>query len=519
MAMNDENCPPQEEDVNLSMSSVKAGAAVFGNLVFGSEYPEHSLCYSPSPLVNRRKDGNELQQPLGKFLSFGKSAASPNKPKQKTLCKHKMEAKKGLRQKEPKGKVIPHRKNPKSRGVPIQRAGRKPQDMKTDVAGESVNPTINGVRRSREENVKGKMMSVAELREQRRQEREEVAAFNIKAEQTRREVIELRKRLNERFRQSKVEREQKLREQRLAKVENEIQFKSQVHVEHKQTLKEQEDMRRRKSMDARAKLRKNHQEGKELMKLASIQEDQALFEERNESSVALRNAKSDNAEKRRNSFAFRNGDASRIRQLFAERESKRMQEEHESYELKWAGECDAEDYKKQMAQERRDSLAFRNAEGKRIRDVEGQMKADEHLSEHESYELKWAGERDAEDYKKHMAQERRDSFAFRNTEGSRIRNLEGQMKADENHTEHESYELKWAGERDAQEYKKQMAQERRDSFAFRNAEGCHIRDLEGQMKAAENHAEHESYELKWAGERDADEHKRQMDAERRESFA
>jgi len=527
MAMNDENCPPrEEEDVNLSMSSVKAGAAVFGNLIFGSEYPDHSLCYSPSPMVNRRNNEKAVQPVDGKVLTFDKkSAASPktNKPKQKPLRKMvgapKIEARGGLRQKVPTSKVVPHRKNPRSGGNPRKRAGYKQQDMSTVLAGASVNPTINGVRRSKEESLKEKMMSVAELRDQRRLEREEVAAFNVKAEQTRREVIELRKKLSERFRQAKVDREQRQREERLAKVENEIQFKSQVHVEHKRTLKEQEDTRRRMSTDTRAKLRQNHREGKERMRLVSIQEDQSLFEERHESSVAMRNTKSDNAEKRRDSFAFRNGDASRIRELFAQREAERVHEEHESHELKWAGERDAEDYKKQMAQERRDSLAFRNADGKRIRDLEGQMKAGEHHDEHESYELKWDGERDAEDYKKQMAQERRDSLAFRNADGKRIRDLEGQMKAGEHHDEHESYELKWDGERDAEDYKKQMDKERRDSLAYRNAEGQRIRDVEGLMKTDEYQNEHESYELKWAGERDAEDYKKQMDKERRDSLA
>ena len=55
--------------------------------------------------------------------------------------------------------------------------------------------------------MKERILSVAELREQRRREREDVAAFNVKAEQTRREVIELRKKLSERFRQAKLERE------------------------------------------------------------------------------------------------------------------------------------------------------------------------------------------------------------------------------------------------------------------------------------------------------------------------
>eukprot|EP00579_Thalassiosira_antarctica_P030433 CAMPEP_0202032354 /NCGR_PEP_ID=MMETSP0905-20130828/65485_1 /ASSEMBLY_ACC=CAM_ASM_000554 /TAXON_ID=420261 /ORGANISM="Thalassiosira antarctica, Strain CCMP982" /LENGTH=921 /DNA_ID=CAMNT_0048596213 /DNA_START=89 /DNA_END=2854 /DNA_ORIENTATION=+ len=522
--MNDENCPPQsqEDDVNLSMSSVKAGAAVFGNLVFGSEYPDHSLCYSPSPLVSRRNNENARQAVDGKVLSFDKKAASPKKPKEKALRKNaeapKIEARTGLRQKQPKSKAIPHRKNPRS-GLPRKRVGYKQHDMHTALASDSVIPTISNVRRSREENLKGKMMSVAELREHRRQEREEVAAFNVQVEQTRRDVIDLRKKLNDRFRQSKLDREQKLREERLAKVENEIQFNSRVHVEHKRTLKEQEDMRRRMSTDTRAKLRKNHQEGKERMKLVSIQEDQAHFEDRHESSVAVRNAKSDNAEKRRNSFAFRNGDARRIRELFSEKAASKMHEEHESCELKWAGERDADDYKRQMAQERRDSLAFRNTEGRRIRDFEGQIKSDENHNEHESFELKWSSERDADDYKKQMDKERRDSLASRNVDGKRIRDFEGQVKADEHHNEHESYELKWAGERDADDYKKQMNEERRDSLAFRNAEGGRIRDLESQMKAGAQRDEHESYELNWAGERDGDEYKKQMAQQRRDSLA
>ena len=99
------------------------------------------------------------------------------------------------------------------------------------------------------------------------------------------------------------------------------------------------------------------------------------------------------------------------------------------------------------------------------------MKAGDQHNEHDSYELKWAGEQDADDYKKQIKNDRRDSFAFRNAEGARIRDLEHQMKAGEQHNEHDSYELKWAGERDAEEYQKQIADDRRDSFAFRNSEG------------------------------------------------
>ena len=522
--MNDENCPP---------TLVKAGAAVFGNILFGSEYPDHSLCYSPSPYANRRNDENVARELVdGKVLSFDEPVPSTKTTDtEETTINAVPPPKKSLSGGRPamaagfpknfrsgdrpataagfrKNPIIGERpataagnaKTPRSGDRPATATGCRQKDVSV---GDSVNPTINGVRRSKEENLKETMISVAELRDQRRREKEEVAAFNVKAEQTRREVIELRKKLSERFRQAKVDREQRLREEHLARIENEIKFKSKVHVEHKQTLKELEETRRRMSVEDRAKLRQNHRKGEERLKLLSIQEDQALFEERHESSFAGRTARLENSSIRRESFAFRNGDARRIRELFAQREAGRMHEEHESYELKWAGERDADEYGKLMSQERRDSLAFRNAEAKRIRDFGNQQNSVAQQKETESYELKWAGERDADEYGKLMSQERRDSLAFRNAEAKRIRDLETQMKADEHHKEHESYELKWAGERDADNYQRQMDEKRRESLNYRNQEAARHTAVMMELLSLAQERERESYMLKWAGENDA----------------
>jgi hypothetical protein len=525
----------------MSIHSAKAGAAaVFGSVVFGSEFPDHSLCYSPSPLMNRHlnivnnQENNAKNSGLdGKVLSFDKVTTSDKSPKKKKEFKKTPHKNNGnsnnninnVQVTSPSNSKRDSQQNfnnPKKQmnNSLISRISEE-SDHLTNTNGNivSVNPVINNVRRSKEENVKKKNLSVAELREQRRLETAEAAAFNAEAERTRREVIELRKKLSERFRKAKIEREQKLRQEHLEKVESEIKFKSLVHVEHKQTLKQKEDERRRMSIADRARLRKNNLEGKERMRLLSIQEEQAIFEERHESSVAMKTAKSENAEKRRLSFAFRNGDARRIRQLFADRENKRLMQEHESYELKWAGERDAEDYRNALAKEEREDLAVRNAEGKRIRDLETKMKYEGLSNEHESYELKWAGERDAEDYKSQLAEEEREDFACRNAEGRMIRHKEMEMKHKAQCSEHESFELKWAGERDAEDYKRQLAKVEREDLAFRNAEGRRIRDLETKMKYEGLSNEHESYELKWAGERDAEDYKRQLAQEEREDLA
>ena len=52
---------------------------------------------------------------------------------------------------------------------------------------------------------------------------------------------------------------------------------------------------------------------------------------------------------------------------------------------------------------------------------------------------------------------------FRNAEGKCQCDFQAEVNADECHRVHESYELKWAGEHDAYEYRKKIAKERRDN--------------------------------------------------------
>ena len=139
----------------------------------------------------------------------------------------------------------------------------------------------------------------------------------------------------------------------------------------------------------------NVRQGEHKMKLQRIEEDQALYEERHEASVALRNTTKSNAESRRKSFAFRNGDARRIRQLHKQMEEEKWTMEHQRFELKRLAEKDAEEYQRQLAKARRESLANRNEYARQQREEDDNRATDAKRKEHQSYELKWAAERDA----------------------------------------------------------------------------------------------------------------------------
>ena len=130
------------------------------------------------------------------------------------------------------------------------------------------------------------------------------------------------------------------------------------------------------------------------------------------------------------------------------------------------------------------------------------MEADDCNREHEIHELKWAGDSDAEDYKKKIAKERRESFAFRNAEGKRQRDLQAEKDADDLQQVHESYRLKWAGENDAISHRQNTTKERRESFAFRRKEGALHRSIMDEINALAREKEHEYLMLKWAGEHD-----------------
>ena len=127
-------------------------------------------------------------------------------------------------------------------------------------------------------------------------------------------------------------------------------------------------------------------------------------------------------------------------------------------------------------------MALRNAEAKRIRDLETQMTANERFNEHESYELKWAGERDANEYRKLMDEKRRDSLNFRNQEVSRHTAVMQELMSLAHEREHESYMLKWAGENDAKQYLADQAELHRQSLAFRNAEGKRHRNIDEEIR-------------------------------------
>jgi hypothetical protein len=536
-----------------SIRSARA-AKVFGDLVTQGEN-ENSLSYSPSPGTKKqgvRSQGlanitNVCRNSPGRILPFGTiqftTAKKPApKPGREELLRNVDEGKENEKQIEKetrsskefvsrnsndkakknreKFKVSKPKTSNDQRKLAIKKKRVLPKIRKRlesnhryssthqvqaskaedaiKLATESINESLNASRAAKVDHLKRVATEAARLKEEWRADKEDALNFYNEVEKTKREMLDVRSKLSSHYAQNKVDSERSTLQNRLTQLDKEMKFKSNVFVEHKKKLKEKEANRRRLSVAIKAKHRNIRRANSEAMRLESIQEQHEIHELKRGAQKDVEEYKKQCALERRESFAFRNAEARHQRMEESERQAMEKAAESERLELKWQGERDAEEYKKKCAQERRESYAFRNAEGRRQRAEEEIRIEGEKMKESEIHELKRGAQKDVEEYKKQCELERRESFAFRGRECVRRRAVMEEIRTLAKEKEHEYFVLKWAAQDDTKAYLAEVAEERRKSLAFRNKEGRRHRQLMEEWRCEELQKAHEVGELKSA---------------------
>jgi hypothetical protein len=494
----------------------KKARRVFGDAVDDAEC-NSSLAYSPSPQSKEAKCFSPVLESRNSSDSSGNekenTVTSNKKTSDSISSSHSTESSKSMQE-----RLRTMRTAMSSARSPLSRDLVKKTQDAIKKATTSVNQSLLAAKLSKQTDLHQKMLRTSSVRSHWQSQTHEVKEFNRMEEQSRRLMISLQQQVSSQYSRNRANKARTERQLQLQTIEEESQFKSTVFRDHQQSLHKLEEERRRKSIAARAKLRANQKLGQEKLKQQQIQEEQAILEERYEYINASRNFKAQSAQQRRKSFAFRNGDARRIRQLQAQMEADRLKKEHESLELKRQAEKDAENYQKKLAEERRLSLEQRNRYAHQLRQQAELEKANALQKEHESFELKREACKDVEKYILSLEEERRQSLALRNREAKKYRDLMAQQQAEESKNAKESFELKWAGERDAEKYVRQMEEAHRISLAARNLEARMQREAAELDRCSSLEEEHKSYELKRAAAKDAEEYLRKEEHLRRESL-
>jgi hypothetical protein len=480
---------------------------VFGNVVLGEEI-ESSLSYTPSP---------SLKQTIHETQPFDTSSPTPT-----VLFGANLAQKKQLDPSDIFG-VVGDKENT-SENTPLKRdnetalvaikdnsaANKRKEELqrlrssspfrldlvrKTQIAinmatqsvnqslnaSKSVNQSLNASKKAKENVLQERSKQTKKVRFQWKEEVVDGKAFNESTEKQRREILGLKRELSSNHFKQKARKDQVEKFQHLAQVEQNYQFNSDVYRDHQQKLKEEDEKHRRQSEAARAKIRYNNREGEERLKTIKCEEEAAIIEVRHDLHLAKREATTRNAADSRKDFQFRGDDSRRIRDLQSQWKTEEHRSDHESFELKQQAEKDVENYKKNMDDDRRKSLANRNREARKIREEESMRVVAAMNAEHETFESKWAGEKDTEEYRKRMNEERRKSFASRNKESARHAEVMKELRTLSMEQETESFMLKWAGDSDAKAYLAKLAEEKRKSLQFRGKESKRGRNYDDEQ--------------------------------------
>lgn len=359
---------------------------------------------------------------------------------------------------------------------------------KNVLQAESVFQSLNAGRTARMKIIREKSKEARTVNSRWDQENTEAKTLQVQADDQRKQIRAIQRKLASAHFKDKARHDESQKMERYSNLEKEYIFNSEAFKDHQQTLKEKRDRNRKMSIDARAKIRRNKREGEEVLQTMKLEEEQAMFEVRADLHRSRMECQKANAEKRRMSFQFRAGDASRIRDMRSVWKERDFHKKYLGYEMERAAAKDVCNYKEQIRKEEGDDYKERNRYAFECRNREKEQAYEAMIAEHESYELKWAGERDAEAYKKRMNEERRKSLAGRNKESARHAKAMEEIRSLAKEREAKSFMLKFEAERDAKAYLAKLAEQRRQSLQLRAKDARKIRQYEEEehSKAIEN---------------------------------
>ena len=363
----------------------------------------------------------------------------------------------------------------------LKNSALKPKKFSTN--NTSTFQSINAGRTAKTKSYQQKAKAVKSVSFQWDQDKAKSKSLQKVVEENRRQIRAIQRKLTSNHFKDKARRDEAEKMERLAALEKEYLFKSEVFQDHQKTLKFERDKSRKKSMDARAKIRINKIEGEEVMRMRKLEEDTAIFQTRENLHNARREAQKEEAERRRKSLQLRADIARKARDAKSELRENELHENHATHELNRAAARDVDNYKKQLQKESQDDFKKRNKDAHDARNRQQNQACEAMIAEHENYELKWAGEHDAEAYRKQMQDERRKSLASRNKESKRHATVMEELRSIAKEEEAQKFMLKFQGENDAKDYIAKMAEERRKSLQLRGVEAGRRREVEEEQHA------------------------------------
>jgi hypothetical protein len=253
---------------------------VFGDVVFNEA--ETSLCYSPSPHHSTKsinaEQGRLSASPtilFGREETVGKEMLLPisedkenNNNPNSSFASEKNSSVQSIRNAELSRLRATTAKSPLRRDFfqKTQAAVNKAvnnavtsvnetlKKSNGSVAGPSVNPSLNAVRKAKDAALQDRKKATKSVRFQRDGENGQAKSFYSRLEDNRRQILDIQRKISSAHFKQKTEKDEAQERKRLVGIEEQSMFDSAVFREHQKTLKDTRDKDRKKSIQAREKI-------------------------------------------------------------------------------------------------------------------------------------------------------------------------------------------------------------------------------------------------------------------------
>lgn len=269
--------------------------------------------------------------------------------------------------------------------------------------------------------------------------------------------------LSTKMRNAALQKESEIKLKKQEELVNELSDRRTDFLQVRQA-KAREEQNRRESMANRGLTAQQHREAEERMAKQAAAEEAALLEMRQKNWKDDNDAKKLAEQQRRLSIAGRLDHWREQKTVEQSQLNSTRQQTVELFQTRRLEHQDVQQYKKELIQRDRQSLAGRLQKWREEK-VDPGIQA---VADQIERELQEQAHEDVKNYRAKLEQERRESLAYRLEKARKDKTFEAGQKALSQIVEEEERKLQEYDRQDVQNYRQKVIEDRRRSLAFRN---------------------------------------------------
>jgi len=313
-----------------------------------------------------------------------------------------------------------------------------------------------------------RIQKVQELKEKWAKEKEVKAAHYKEKRAKEQKKLQDESELSTELRRKNLERQKEIEEREKSNKHEILQASLEAHVQLSMDLEKQTKAKRRISVFLNQQMRKRATAKEAEMNSQKKEYEDKLLYDRRVDYLQVREMKKAEELRRRESLANQTIQAIEVKKKVEELEQEQKFQEFTLLEMRKLNFEDEQVYKKQLEENRRQSLAGRLDKWREEKQREKQQKEEEALAKEYEDELQRQAREDMKQFKVQQEENRRCSLAYRLDKAKKDKNVEQGMKTMESMIAAEEHRIQELDRKDMANYRQRIQEACRQSLEYRN---------------------------------------------------